>query len=161
LKESIPASIRENPREIMRLVFAAFPPDPEEKEIKGGDYLVRNLLGFNPDTGIIGVAENVKEGQVMSFTLRHPTMAREDLKQMLERLVSSSRLEKQFRFGFYFNCCARGSSLYGYQGIDTAYITQALGEVPIVGFFGNSEFAPLRQTNYLFTYTGVLVLISE
>ena len=161
LKESIPASIRENPREIMRLVFAAFPLDPEEKEIKGGDYLVRNLLGFNPDTGIIGVAENVREGQVMSFTLRHPTMAREDLKQMLERLLSSSQPDKQFRFGFYFNCCARGSSLYGYQGIDTAYITQALGEVPIVGFFGNSELAPLRQTNYLFTYTGVLVLISE
>jgi len=161
LKEQVPGRIIENPMDMMRLLFVGFPPDPEEKEIVGGDYIVRNLMGFNPDTGIIGVAENVREGQIMTFTLRHPTMAREDLKQMLERLLSSRESNKPFKFGFYFNCCARGSSLYGYQGIDTAYITQAIGEIPVIGFFGNSEFAPLRGRNYLFTYTGVLVLISE
>lgn len=161
LREQVPRRLLEDPRDTMRLVFVAFPPDPEEKEIIGGDYLVRNLMGFNPETGVIGVAENVREGQVMTFTLRHPMVAREDLKQMLERLSSLGEFNRQLKFGFYFNCCARGSSLYGYQGIDTAYITQAIGEIPIIGFFGNSEFAPLRGTNRLFTYTGVLVLISE
>jgi small ligand-binding sensory domain FIST len=161
LKKQVPRRIIENPRDMMRLLFVGLTPDPNDTEIIGGDYLVRNLIGVNPDTEIIGVAENVKEGQIMRFTVRHPTMAREDLKQMLERLVSSREHSKPFKFGFYFNCCARGSSLYGHQGIDTAYITQAFGDIPIIGFFGNSEFAPLRKTNHLFTYTGVLVMISE
>jgi Uncharacterized protein conserved in bacteria len=92
--------------------------------------------------------------------MRNSVMAREDLKQMLGRLVSRESA-KSPKFGLYFNCLGRGSSLYGYGGIDTAYINHALGEVPIIGFFGNSEFAPLKGTNHLFTYTGVLVLISE
>ncbi len=161
LKKQVPKRILENPRDLLRLLFVGFTPDPTETEVIGGEYLVRNLIGINPDTGVIGVAENVREGQIMAFTVRNPIMAREDLKQMLERLASSRDSQKPFKFGFYFNCCARGSSLYGYEGIDTAYITHALGEIPIIGFFGNSELAPLKGINRLFTYTGVLVLISE
>src|SRR3990172_4284699 len=161
LKKQVPKRILENPRKLLRLLFVGFSPDPKETEIIGGEYLVRNLIGINPNTGVIGVAENVREGQIMTFAVRHPIMAREDLKQMLERLASSRDSQKPFKFGFYFNCCARGSSLYGYEGIDTAYITHALGEIPIIGFFGNSELAPLKGINRLFTYTGVLVLISE
>jgi len=161
LKKQVPKRIRENPRDLLRLLFVGFTPDPKDTEIIDGEYLVRNLIGINPDTGVIGVAENVREGQIMTFTVRHPIMAREDLKQMLDRLASLKDSQKPFKFGFYFNCCARGSSLYGYEGIDTAYITHALGEIPIIGFFGNSELAPLKGINRLFTYTGVLVLISE
>ncbi len=161
LKRQVPKRILENQRDIMRLLFVGFSPDPEQGEITGRDYLVRNLMGINPDTGVIGVAENVREGQVMTFVVRNPVMAREDLKQMLERLASSKDSQKPFKFGLYFNCCARGSSLYGYQGIDTAYITHVLGDVPIIGFFGNSELAPLKGVNRLFTYTGVLILFSE
>jgi small ligand-binding sensory domain FIST len=161
LKKQVPKRIRENTRDLLRLLFVGFTPDPKDTEIIDGEYLVRNLIGINPDTGVIGVAENVREGQIMTFTVRHPIMAREDLKQMLDRLASLKDSQKPFKFGFYFNCCARGSSLYGYEGIDTAYITHALGEVPIIGFFGNSELAPLKGINRLFTYTGVLVLISE
>lgn len=161
LKKQVPKRIRGNARDLLRLLFVGFTPDPKDTEIIDGEYLVRNLIGINPDTGVIGVAENVREGQIMTFTVRHPIMAREDLKQMLDRLASLKDSQKPFKFGFYFNCCARGSSLYGYEGIDTAYITHALGEIPIIGFFGNSELAPLKGINRLFTYTGVLVLISE
>jgi small ligand-binding sensory domain FIST len=161
LKKQVPLRILESGRELMHLLFIGLPTDPYLTEIAGGEYLVRNLMGIIPETGIISVAANVKEGQIMTFAVRHPIMAREDLKQMIERLASSKEPDKPFKFGLYFNCCARGSSLYGYQGIDTAYINHILGDTPIIGFFGNSELAPLKGTNYLFTYTGALVLISE
>jgi small ligand-binding sensory domain FIST len=64
-------------------------------------------------------------------------------------------------FGIYFNCCARGNSLYGIPGIDSAYIRQALGDVPLIGMFGGYELAPLGRANHLFAYTGVLALIGE
>jgi len=164
MMEQVPARILNERSHLFYLVFAAFSPDPEDKEIVDGEYLVRNIMGMNEGTGILAVAENVHEGQVLQFTVRHPTLAREDLKQMLGRVKgdnSGGGSEGDFKFGLYFSCCARGSSLYGHKGIDTAYITEALGDVPLIGFFGNSEFAPLRGVNRLFTYTGVLVLVSE
>lgn len=161
LKKMIPNSLISDPLNIMRLIFVAFPPARGQGEITGGDYLVRNLIGFDPELGAIAVAENVEEGQVVSFTMRNPDMARQDLKQMLGRVSASGSNARPFKFGLYFNCCARGTSLYGLEGIDTAYINNALGDIPIAGFFGNAEFAPLRGSNHLFTYTGVLVLFSE
>ena len=97
----------------------------------------------------------------MGFALRNPEMARQDLKQMLDRICLDKDQESPYKFGLYFNCCARGSSLYGIEGIDSAYISNALGNIPFVGFFGNSEFAPIQNKNHLFTYTGVLVLFSD
>lgn len=161
MKKRIPNGILESHEDILRLLFAAFPTEAGQKSITGGDYLVRNLIGVDQRSGYIAVPQNVKEGHIIGFALRNPEMAREDLKQMLSRLVSAQNPERPYRFGLYFNCCARGSSLYGHQGIDTAYISSALGDLPFIGFFGNSEFAPLRNTNHLFTYTGVMVLFSD
>lgn len=160
LKKRVPGALLKDPGNIMRLLFVAFPPTPEQNEITGGDYLVRNLMGFDPGTGAVGVSQNVEEGRVVGFTLRNPEMARQDLKNMLGRIKSKEDPSRPYRFGIYFNCCARGSSLYGHEGIDTAYINSILGDVPIIGFFGNSEFAPLSGGNHLFTYTGVLVMFS-
>lgn len=161
LSGRVSKSILDDPGSIMRLLFMAFPPSHGVNDIAGGNYLVRNIMGFDPDTGVIGVAQHVNEGQKVAFTLRNPEMARQDLKHMLDRIKSRESPSHPYKFGLYFNCCARGSSLYGHEGIDTAYINNALGDVPIAGFFGNSEFAPLNGTNHLFTYTGVLVLFSE
>ncbi|MGQ0792587.1 MAG: FIST signal transduction protein [Deltaproteobacteria bacterium] len=160
LKSKVPSALLDNPNELLSLVFAGFPINPEGR-IAGGDYLVRNLIGVNPASGIVGVAENVREGQMITFALRHPAMAREDLKQMLGRIAGGGSAGARPAFGLYFNCSGRGSSLYGHSGIDTAYIANAIGDVPIIGFFGNSEFAPFGGENRVFTYTGVLALIYD
>jgi small ligand-binding sensory domain FIST len=36
-----------------------------------------------------------------------------------------------------------------------------LGDFPLVGFFGNGEFAPCGGRPFFHTYTGVLVVIPE
>ena len=58
-------------------------------------------------------------------------------------------------------CCARGSSLYGVDGVDSGYIAGALPGLPLVGFFGSGEIAPLAGRSHLFAYTGVLSVVSE
>lgn len=147
-------------RRALAFVFVGLPPDPRQTEIEPGRYLVRNIIGVDPQRGILAVAQPVEAGQPMIFTLRDGQRAREDLGQMLER--QAARLEgRKARMGFYFNCCARGSGLYGVPGIDTAYIKQALGDVPVIGFFGNYELGPMAGGNHLLTYTGVLALVTE
>jgi small ligand-binding sensory domain FIST len=94
------------------------------------------------------------------LVLREAQAAREDLKEMLRRVRQAAE-GIGCRFGFYFNCAARGTSLHGVPGIDSAYISGSLGDLPIIGFFGNAEIAPLRGANFLFTHTGVLALVGE
>jgi small ligand-binding sensory domain FIST len=152
--------LAEDLRRALMFIFVGLPADPGQGTITPGQYLVRNIIGLDPKKGIVGVADQVREGQSVIFTLRDGQRARDDLNQMLER--QARKLEgRKPSFGLYFNCCARGNSLYGMPGIDTAYIRQALGDFPLVGTFGGYELAPLGTKNHLFAYTGVLALITE
>jgi small ligand-binding sensory domain FIST len=150
----------EDLRRALMYVFVGLPADRRRNTVGGGEYLVRNIIGLDSEKKIIAVADEVTDGQTMIFTLRDGQRARDDLGQMLER--QAQRLAgKKPAFGIYFNCCARGASLYGIPGIDSAYIRQLLGDFPLIGMFGGYELAPLGGANHLFAYTGVLALIAE
>src|SRR5438093_692263 len=40
-------------------------------------------------------------------------------------------------------------------------VIERLGEFPLVGFFGNGEFAPIGRRNFFHNYTGALVIFPE
>jgi small ligand-binding sensory domain FIST len=152
--------LAEDLRRALMVLFVGLPADRNENSVTPGKYVIRNIVGLDPDKGILGVADEVHAGQALIFALRDGQRAREDLNQMLQRQAERLAGEKP-AFGFYFNCCARGASLYGMEGIDTAYIRQTLGDFPLIGMFGGYELAPLGRANHLFAYTGVLALITE
>jgi len=152
--------LAEDLRRALMVLFVGLPADKDENSVAPGKYAVRNIIGLDPQKGVLGVAEEVSEGEAMIFALRDGQRARDDLNQMLKRQVENLGGKKPV-FGLYFNCCARGAGLYGIPGIDSAYITQAVGEFPLIGMFGGYELAPLGKANHLFAYTGVLTLISE
>jgi small ligand-binding sensory domain FIST len=152
--------LAEDIRRALMVLFVGLPADRQENSVAAGKYLVRNIIGLDPEKGILGVAEEVTNGEAMIFAMRDGERAREDLGQMLQRQVGTLGGKKP-AFGLYFNCCARGTSLYGLPGIDSAYIHQALGDFPLIGMFGGYELAPLGRANHLFAYTGVLALITE
>jgi small ligand-binding sensory domain FIST len=156
----IKGPLLEDLRRALAFVFAGLPADAGKNSVGPGEYLVRNIVGLDPEKGILAVAEEVFEGEKMVFTLRDGQRAREDLTQMLARQARTLKGRRP-ALGFYFNCCARGSSLYGIGGIDTAYIRQSLGDFPLIGLFGSFELGPLGRKNHLLAYTGVLVLITE
>ncbi len=43
----------------------------------------------------------------------------------------------------------------------TGSIKQRFPDLPIIGFFGNAEFAPIGGRNFAHAYTGALVLCSD
>jgi small ligand-binding sensory domain FIST len=152
--------LAENLGRALAFIFAGLPADRRKNEIAPGEYLVRNIIGLDPEKGVLAVADEIFEGERICFTLRDGERARDDLEQMLER--QAARLGgKPPAFGMYFNCCARGRSLYGLEDIDSAFIHRALGDFPLIGVFGGFEIGPLGQRNHLFAYTGVLALVGE
>ncbi|MGH9388955.1 MAG: FIST C-terminal domain-containing protein, partial [Vicinamibacteria bacterium] len=140
-------------------LYVGLPAAGATGPLERGKYLVRSIVGFDPGNGIVAVAEPIEEGRTISFTLRDADRARGDLKDMLGEL--SALHGPTAGAALYFNCCARGQSLYGIPDIDTAFIKSVFGELPLAGFFGYAELGPVASRNYLHNYSGVLVLLSD
>lgn len=140
-------------------IFVGLAMDPAKSPLERGDFLVRNLAGVDQESGAIAVAEPVKVGQTLQFQIRDAQAAREDLVATLEGI--EKRLQGRTpAFGCYFNCAGRGQGLFGMPDHDTTLITKHLGEFPLIGVFGNGEFAPLGRKNFFHNYTGALVVFT-
>jgi small ligand-binding sensory domain FIST len=123
--------------------------------IKGsdtGDYLVRNLLGIDPQSKLIAIGELIQPGQQVMFCRRDLDSAAEDMNRMLESIKKG--LFGKPKGGVYYSCLARGPNLFGRKSEELGLIRDALGEFPLVGFFCNGEISH----NRLYGYTGVLTL---
>jgi len=148
------------PEQVGAQLFVGLPVDPSHTRLQRGEYLIRNIVGANPRQGSIAVATEIQEGQIFSFTLRQPDETRVAMEEMLSEL-SQIHHGRAPAFGLYFDCCGRGSSLYGESGTDLALIKKHLGDIPLIGFFTYAEIAPLGQVTHLHNYTGVLTLVSQ
>ncbi|MBT3238942.1 MAG: histidine kinase [Rhodospirillaceae bacterium] len=130
------------------LVHAAVPVEGSDT----GDYMVRSLLGIDPKRGMLAIADDIRIGTRLMFVRRDAESAREDLRQMVADL--KGRMDAPPRGGIYISCMARGPSLFGKEGVELEIIRDGLGDVPLVGFYGNGEISNAR----LYGYTGVLTL---
>jgi small ligand-binding sensory domain FIST len=138
-------------------LFAGLAMDPAKSPLGRGDFLVRNLIGVDRETGSVGVAEPVRVGQTIQFQLRDAQAAADDLRATLAGM-SSALDGRPPGFGLYFNCAGRGHGLFGVADHDIGLIRERLGDFPLAGFFGNGEFAPVGGRNHFHNYTGVLVV---
>lgn len=94
----------------------------------------------------------------MQFQGRDAEAAPEDLVSTLQKLKGSA--PSQPLCGLYFNCLGRGQHLYGKPNHDAQLLSSFFPTLPLLGFFGNAEFGPLRERNWVHNYTRVLVLLS-
>jgi small ligand-binding sensory domain FIST len=116
-----------------------------------GDYTARNLVGIDPRNKLIAIGEMVAPGDEILICRRDEAAARHDLERISAELKSGVAKP---RGALYFSCVARGEHMFGSRGAELRVIRDALGEVPLVGFFCNGEISRDR----LYGYTGVLTL---
>jgi len=117
-----------------------------------GDYMVRNLVGFDPEQKLIAIGEPLSEGCKLMFCRRDGNSAREDMLRMLKNL--KQRLNNNPKGGVYYSCLGRGRHQFGDNSEELKFIRDELGDFPLVGFFANGEIFH----NRLYGYTGVLTV---
>ena len=159
LSETLAYLSEEELKQAARNLFAGI-AWKDEYNLNRGDFVIRNLVSTDQGTGTVGIAEEVREGQIIQFQLRNAQTARSDMHRTISGLFDETR-GVPLRFGLYFNCLGRGAGLYGEPNHDLTIIKEFFGDLPIIGFFGNAEIAPLAGRNYVHNYTGVLVLVGE
>lgn len=125
-----------------------------------GDFLIRNLLGFDPRSGSLAVGAFPRTGQTLQFQRRDPTTASQDLAALLDQLRQDLG-EVRIHGGCLCSCNGRGQGLFGRPHHDAQLIQERLGPIPLAGFFCNGEIGPVGGRNHLHGYTASLALFVE
>jgi small ligand-binding sensory domain FIST len=126
-------------------------------EFHRGDFLIRNLLGADPQSGSIAVGALPRLGQTVQFQRRSASAASEDMNELLERAKKS--LADNPVFGGCLCCCnGRGQNLFGRPNHDAQMVQKSLGPLGLAGFFCNGEIGPVGEKNFLHGYTASLAL---
>ena len=147
--EDVGEELASDLRRVGGVVFAALPVAGSDT----ADYTVRNLVGIDPSSKVIAIAEAVPEGGKVLFCRRDRESAVEDMRRMtadLKRRIGN----RPIRGGLYVSCAARGPNQFTAPERETAIIRETLGDFPMVGFFANGEL----NRDRIYAYTGVLTL---
>ena len=147
-KEDIGDVLARDLNRVAGYIHAAFPIEGSDT----GDYLVRNLVGIDPEHGWLAVGGDIKPGERILFVRRDPQSAEEDLVSMVTKL--KKRLPGDPKGGVYYSCIARGPNMFGTEGREAEIIHDILGDFPLIGFYANGEISNDR----LYGYTGVIAL---
>jgi small ligand-binding sensory domain FIST len=150
-KEDIGEVLARNLERVAGFIHAALPISGDDS----GDYLVRNVVGIDPDNKLVAIGERISEGDRVMFVRRDGPAAMEDLDRMLSDVTG--RAGPNPKAALYFSCVARGPNLFGADSEELKTVQDAIGEdTPLVGFFANGEICK----NRLYGYTGVLTLFT-
>ena len=122
-----------------------------------GDFLVRNLIGGDPNSGVLAVAALPRTGQTIQFHRRDAVAANEDMDELLER--AKVKIGGATIYGGCLCCCnGRGKNLFGAPNHDAELVQKELGPIGLAGFYGNGEIGPVGEKNYLHGFTASLAL---
>ena len=138
-------------------IFVGLAIDEMRQAFTSGDFLIRNIVGIDPDLGAIAVAEPVEVGHTVQFQLRDPSTSRQELRRLLQQVTQPSPILPPAGC-LLFNCTGRGKSLYGLAHQDVKTIQMINGKLPVGGFFCNGEIGPVGGTNLVHGYTASLGL---
>jgi small ligand-binding sensory domain FIST len=150
---SIPAEQRVSVRNNLFLGLAV---SEYIEDFKQGDFLIRNILGADPQIGALAVGAHPRVGQTVQFQLRDSKSAREDL-------VLASEQVKTGLSGpigiLLFSCAGRGKGLFGTSDHDAETLADILGNIPLAGFFCNGEIGPVGGKAFLHGYTASAAIL--
>ena len=148
MKEEIGEVLAHDLRRAAGYIFVGLPVRGSDT----GDYLVRNILGVDPQNNLVALGEHVDPGDELLFCRRDQQTAEDDLLRMLAAI--GAQLSVPIRGGVYYSCLGRGQHMFGAPNREMGLIRGTLGDFPLVGFFANGEISH----NRLYGYTGVLTL---
>src|SRR6266550_3403070 len=137
------------------IVIDEYPTEPGQ-----GDFLVRGIAGADPESGTIVVGGELEVGQTVQFHVRDARSADEDLRRALEREAAALG-GRPVAGALLFTCTGRGTHMFAEPDHDAGLLAQALGQIPVAGFFCDGELGPVGGQNFLHTFTASIALFPE
>lgn len=113
-----------------------------------GDFLIRNPLGFDRDSGALAINDFVRVGQTIQYHVRDGVTATEELHDLLDQNAI-----QESAGALLFTCNGRGTRLFSQRNHDAGAVSQRHHGLPMAGFFCAGEIGPVGQRNFLHGHT--------
>jgi small ligand-binding sensory domain FIST len=123
-----------------------------------GDFLIRNCIGADRNTGALAIGDYVRTGQTVQFHVRDARTADEDLRELVEAAKQGS--SGGAAGALLFTCNGRGTRMFEQPHHDASVVSQGLGDIPIAGFFAQGEIGPVGGKNFLHGFTASAAVFS-
>ncbi|HEX2191606.1 MAG TPA: FIST N-terminal domain-containing protein [Acidimicrobiales bacterium] len=151
--QEVAATLSDEERRLMsELVQLGRVVDERKADFDRGDFLVRTVVGADPDAGALAVGDLVDVGSTTQFQVRDAESADEDLRAMVGGRAADAAL--------LFTCNGRGTHLFPAPDHDAGVVYESLEGVPLAGMFCAGEIGPIGGRNFLHGFTASVVLIS-
>lgn len=152
---SIYGDLSDNDRDLVRKSLHVGRVASEYQDrFQRGDFLVRNVIGADPESGVIGVGDTLRVGQTVQFHVRDAASANEDLTTLLAAQPSTTAPVGSL----VFTCNGRGSRLFETADHDATCLQERFAGLPAAGFFAQGEIGPIGQQNCLHGFTASIAL---
>jgi len=129
-------------------------------EYTPGDFLIRNILGMDPQSGALWVNAHVPPTSVVQFHLRDASASAIDLERALTS-YGSSQLAAPAVAALLFSCAGRGAAFYGQPDHDSNAFRRLIADVPLGGCFCNGEIGPVQNATYLHGFASAFAVFRE
>ena len=151
--QEVAASLSDEERRLMsELVQLGRVVDERKAEFGRGDFLVRTVVGADPEAGALALGDLVDVGSTTQFQVRDAQSADEDLREMVSGQAADAAL--------LFTCNGRGRHLFDVPDHDAGVVFESLRGAPLAGMFCAGEIGPIGGRNFLHGFTASVVLIS-
>jgi len=128
-----------------------------QDEFHRGDFLVRNVIGADPNSGAVAIGDYPRLGQTVQFHIRDELTADDDLRKLLGAVGKTAGLPES-RGALLFTCNGRGTRLFSSSHHDATCLQETLGALPVAGFFAQGEIGPIGKENFLHGFTASVAL---
>ena len=124
-----------------------------------GDFLVRNVLALERETGALAITDRVRVGQTVQFHVRDAATADEDLHALLR--LDMNAHDRKPSGALLFSCNGRGTHLFSGPHHDASVLRAEAGDIPLAGFFAQGELGPVGGQNFIHGFTASVALFEE
>lgn len=131
----------------------------EQDTLNQGEYNVATIITSDDSNGTITLSKELHTGDWMCWALRDVNSAQIDIVKTATRL--GQQLKDDPTFAILFSCLGRGPSFYDGSDQDLELLKTLFPTLPIIGFYGNGEIAPISGKNEMLQYSAVLGLFAE
>ncbi len=128
-------------------------------EFQRGDFLIRNVLGLEKESGALVITDSARVGQTVQFQVRDAASADEDLRALLQLDLHAH--ERPPAAALLFSCNGRGTRLFEEPDHDARAVWREAGPVPLAGFFAMGELGPVGGQNFVHGFTASVALFEE
>ncbi len=143
-------------RQLMRsALFIGLVMRSNQEVYRPGDFVVRNVIGLDANTGALAIGSLAPKNGVVQFHIRDAGTSAQDL---ADTLAGYGGRRVRPAGGLMFSCVGRGIGLYRQPNHDVDEVREHLGELPLGGCFCGGEIGPSGAATLLHGYTSVFAL---